>query len=532
MGTKSARSLPWSGDSAHGTLGFLAALLTALYALLVPLHLVTLPPGERVTMALVAGASVAVAGSVLWATHREHVPHRHVDGLTALVISLPLVNSLAHLTTTGEIEQTSVVMLSVVAAGAVLRARYVALLVACALAVWAALVLVLDLGASELRTHYGIGLLLATLLAYGVFEVRARSERRLKAVSEDLDAVAAVARCGMAGEDPRPVALAAVCHRAGAATVAWAEPDGDELVVTHSQGRNLRGIRIPVEEDSATAVTFRSAERMLVLDVARDGPPVRSRLLDRSGAKAFLCEPVVHDGTCLAVIAVGWDHALSTLDDHAVRVVSTLAAEAGAAAGAARLRTQLESLATTDPMTGIANRRGWNQRIDALTAHARRASEPLTLVLADLDHFKAYNDTHGHDAGDALLRRMATALRDGLREVDLVARWGGEEFALALPDTDGPSAAVALERLRRILPPGRSCSFGHATWDGVESVQACLARADAALYRAKATGRDRVVGAEDLDAGDLALGRLGAAAPDGEERDAGDLDGDLDGDPV
>jgi diguanylate cyclase (GGDEF)-like protein len=121
-----------------------------------------------------------------------------------------------------------------------------------------------------------------------------------------------------------------------------------------------------------------------------------------------------------------------------------------------------------------------------------RSGQPLTLALADLDHFKAFNDAHGHEAGDVLLKDFSRITSTLLRDVDVVARWGGEEFAIALPGSDETAAKVALDRLRQAVPDDQTCSFGIARWDGSESITACLARADAALYRAKAAGRDRV----------------------------------------
>ena len=156
------------------------------------------------------------------------------------------------------------------------------------------------------------------------------------------------------------------------------------------------------------------------------------------------------------------------------------------------LRQQLQALATTDPLTGLVNRRGWYERLEVLTARVRRTGESLTLAVADLDHFKKYNDTNGHDAGDELLREFAERTTSSLREVDLVARWGGEEFAIALPGSNADEARIALDRLRRNVPGGQTCSFGLATWDGVEPLAGCLARADEALYRAKVAGRNRI----------------------------------------
>jgi diguanylate cyclase len=109
----------------------------------------------------------------------------------------------------------------------------------------------------------------------------------------------------------------------------------------------------------------------------------------------------------------------------------------------------------------------------------------------DLDHFKAYNDAHGHPAGDDLLRRVAAAWSDVLRPDSLLARLGGEEFGLILPSAASPDAEVVVERLRSVTPSEITFSAGIATWDGKEPLAATVERADVALYRAKAAGRDR-----------------------------------------
>jgi diguanylate cyclase (GGDEF)-like protein len=114
------------------------------------------------------------------------------------------------------------------------------------------------------------------------------------------------------------------------------------------------------------------------------------------------------------------------------------------------------------------------------------------MALLDLDHFKVFNDTHGHPAGDALLRDVAQAWSSQLRVTDLLARYGGEEFAVVLPNCDVEAARHLLERLLGSVPDGASASAGVAAWDGQESAEALLARADVALYAAKEAGRNRV----------------------------------------
>lgn len=156
---------------------------------------------------------------------------------------------------------------------------------------------------------------------------------------------------------------------------------------------------------------------------------------------------------------------------------------------------ELGALAVTDPLTGAGNRRGFTERAAALTA---RPGEPLVLAVFDLDHFKSYNDWHGHAAGDELLRACVQAWAEQVRGRDHLARWGGEEFAVLL-DRCGPDEALAVvDRLRRSVPQDVTCSAGIAVWNGTESADEMFARADAALYRAKADGRDRSVLAVDV----------------------------------
>lgn len=148
--------------------------------------------------------------------------------------------------------------------------------------------------------------------------------------------------------------------------------------------------------------------------------------------------------------------------------------------------------ATTDALTSLRNRRGWLQGAQALLAAWDRL-EPITIVMIDLDHFKMFNDTRGHRAGDALLSRFGTALRAELRGRDLVSRWGGEEFALALPGCDRRHAGVVLAQLAELVPDGQTFSAGYDLLRADESVLDCLERVDGHLYRAKNLGRNQAV---------------------------------------
>jgi len=151
---------------------------------------------------------------------------------------------------------------------------------------------------------------------------------------------------------------------------------------------------------------------------------------------------------------------------------------------------RLAELAQTDPLTGLANRRAWQDNLVHLLN-----GESTAVMLIDLDHFKLYNDAHGHLAGDDLLVQFAALLRGAVRDGDLVARWGGEEFAVAVPNAGLETAHAVARRILAAVPLGQSCSIGLTAYRPGESDDALMSRADEALYRAKDDGRNRVVAA-------------------------------------
>ncbi|KMQ73062.1 GGDEF domain-containing protein [Marinobacter subterrani] len=166
-------------------------------------------------------------------------------------------------------------------------------------------------------------------------------------------------------------------------------------------------------------------------------------------------------------------------------------------------RERLEHLATIDPLTGIKNRRSMDQELDLAAANAERTGLPYALVLLDIDHFKKINDEHGHGVGDDVLIEMVELLRQNTRKSDQLFRFGGEEFVLLLPGVDGIGLKAVMNNLQQVLRkymkhPGGSvtASFGVALLKHGESVASWLDRADAALYEAKETGRDRIVFAD------------------------------------
>jgi diguanylate cyclase (GGDEF)-like protein len=153
----------------------------------------------------------------------------------------------------------------------------------------------------------------------------------------------------------------------------------------------------------------------------------------------------------------------------------------------------LTEAAHTDALTGILNRRGWELRCDELITAAADTGVPVALAMLDLDHFKALNDTRGHAAGDALLKECGRAWQARTRDIDVLARIGGEEFAVLLHNCDLPTAEHVVDVLRRLVPECITASAGVTAVRAGESIETALQRADEALYRAKSGGRNRSV---------------------------------------
>lgn len=192
-----------------------------------------------------------------------------------------------------------------------------------------------------------------------------------------------------------------------------------------------------------------------------------------------------------------------SFDTEHIETATALAAQATIALENARLHGIVERQALLDGLTGLANRRSVDDTLRTEVARARRFDDKVCLVIADLDDFKNVNDTYGHPAGDDALRMFAATLADTVREIDVAARWGGEEFALVLPGTDAEGGARLAERVRVALAAralnvdGRevrlTASFGVAALPPATDAEELISAADAALYEAKRTGKNRVI---------------------------------------
>ena len=189
----------------------------------------------------------------------------------------------------------------------------------------------------------------------------------------------------------------------------------------------------------------------------------------------------------------------------ALMVLSAFAVSAvrRATAAEAALRKELRRRAMTDELTGLANRREFMASLDRAIAASRRNRRPLALAILDIDHFKRVNDTYGHPAGDAVIRKIAVEALEVMRGQDTVGRLGGEEFGVVLPDCETANALAACERLRQAVRQTElnmetgaqifiTLSTGIAVFDRGDTAESMIARADAALYAAKHGGRDQV----------------------------------------
>ena len=266
-----------------------------------------------------------------------------------------------------------------------------------------------------------------------------------------------------------------------------------------------------------------SAQTGLVASAVRHGSALpglgervdRMRVFDEGtrlkGLGAVRVFPLKSGDQTLGTLVVGSRRA-EAFDGDAARQLEVIAMQVADALVRARLFEQNERLASTDGLTGLHNHRTFQARLDEQLRVAQRYGKKLSVVICDVDRFKSVNDAHGHPVGDLVLRGVARVLAGEARSTDLVSRYGGEEFALVMPETDGEGARVIAERMRTRLeeatfpteagPLRVTLSLGIATYpeDGAEKAR-LVEVADACLYHAKRSGRNRSARSIDLSAG-------------------------------
>jgi diguanylate cyclase (GGDEF)-like protein len=314
----------------------------------------------------------------------------------------------------------------------------------------------------------------------------------------------------------RHVLLAAAQNLAPLEAAAVVSTDGERYTIETALGwaAEFEGREVALSERTWAAWLLRSAPgSALVSELARERERMPALVLDESASRAesLLGFPLrvplrERDELLGGLVLLG---ARGAFDAGTQRVLDMLVNQAAVALLAFRLIRDEQQRALEDGLTGLYNRRAFNDQLARALAQADRKQGRLTLLLLDVDHFKKLNDTYGHPAGDAALKSIARTLRRVLRGGDVAARYGGEEFVVILPDTDAEGGRRLAERARESVERGAlvfegaslrfTASFGLAVWpDDAREPEALLAAADRALYAAKQGGRNRVVAASSL----------------------------------
>ena len=384
---------------------------------------------------------------------------------------------------------------------------------------------------------FAIGLLVLFVFAYGICRI-ARTGDELRLRQRDLarllaheTALSEIARILLSHHKTEGV-LSRVCIRLrDACDVLWCgilraeTPAGARdlqnpernahihlVVETRDEARHAEDEghvpgRIPFSPDLAALIEpLKRAEQLVFTS---DRLQTVAPDIDPGPARSFLFLPVFAGKSFWGAIGVASGTPDAAWDSDTIRLLRTTADMTGAFLRIRAVESQLRKTTEIDALTGVMNRRAFLATLLSETARSLRHGHPLVLAIADLDHFKDINDTFGHDIGDQVLRDVARAMREEMRAEDRVGRLGGEEFGILLPETDPDEARSALERIRQTIASihraGAFADVGHSASPRIsigfslfqghrDSSKALYRRADQALYRAKAAGRNRVEG--------------------------------------
>ena len=326
---------------------------------------------------------------------------------------------------------------------------------------------------------------------------RRAHEDAMRRRADQLAAIASVTRA-MGHSDPddarRTICDVAVEVTGATSAAIW---EADAHGVLHNTIRSdLAPIPIPVGHDQpqdGSRVAWRTGRPLFIAE-GTGSPHVNQQILRAGGgekASASLYFAPIGHAPVRGVLVLRWVPAIPEFPKEIEPVLEVFAGEAATAMERADLLKRFDELSRTDELTGLPNRRAWQELLEHEVRVARRTGQPLSVVMLDLDHFKAYNDHYGHQGGDRLLALAAGLWRQNLRETDILARWGGEEFGLLLPGCDAASATELVARLHGLPLNGLTFSAGVSQWDGVRTSDTLIGEADAALYAAKRGGRNR-----------------------------------------
>jgi diguanylate cyclase len=258
-------------------------------------------------------------------------------------------------------------------------------------------------------------------------------------------------------------------------------PDGDDLVFSAVAGtaEPHRGKRLTMRR-AISGHSLQTGETYIVADTEED-PRVDREASREFGARSMVVVPLQHDGRTTGVLKV-YAGVPGAFGPPTARALTVLAGMVGTALARADLMRELQTQAATDELTGLPNRRALFNHLELAIARARRTHLPLAVVVVDVDGLKGINDVQGHRAGDRLLTSAAAAWQSRVREIDVVGRIGGDEFAIVL---EGADERTLVDVIARLEAPGISASAGGVLWNRLEPAAALVARADAAMYEQK-----------------------------------------------
>ncbi len=348
-----------------------------------------------------------------------------------------------------------------------------------------------------------VAIWLVTLVVSGASAVNERELRRRRA---DLESLARLSTTLEQTDDPRAVAESSTAIIAASfdlLRLALVDAREGVLATLARHGNVASATRIvPLEESLLASRALDERTTLLVADPGEVDPWFAELL---GPARNAIVLPMMADDRPLGLLVAELDRPVrgGRVESRVVGTLERFSSHVAMALHNAWLHESLTRHATTDGLTGLANRRTFDTRLVTELARCERSGEPLALVIADVDHFKQFNDRHGHLVGDEILREVATLLAAGCRPFDLAARFGGEEFVVVLPGAATEEARAIAERLRATIEHADldtpvTISAGVAfTPDGCTVPELLLADADRALYRAKASGRNRVCVAGD-----------------------------------
>jgi diguanylate cyclase (GGDEF)-like protein len=326
-------------------------------------------------------------------------------------------------------------------------------------------------------------------------------ERQTDLVMSALNALPRARDARSLGQEMIGVALQ-MTHATGATLVAWG---GERAEVVAAEGSSLIPGQILTDTTSLTALAARGEATLTRQGSALGGIDVMMKGERLTPApQAAVAIPLINQWEVIGVLTV-WTATSPRIDEFALSSLASLAPYVAMQLQQARELGAMRALAEMDALTGLANRGAFERQLAAEWARWERYQRSFGLVMLDIDHFKAINDKLGHDGGDEVLETVAALLRKTLRNIDFAARFGGEEFAVILPETSAQNAHEIAERLRarmealdvmhRGQPVRVTVSGGVAAAEDYMTAPDMVRGADQLLYRAKAEGRNRIVAA-------------------------------------